>query len=162
MVSQDLDQEESIADWVPERKQESDEYGVHWESPMVRIQYLPLMKRLLKSLFASAGALALVAAFGPTDAAAQQCRSSSSYGYSSGYGRHYTPSYHTTRRYYVAPVRRSRGYTSARIVVNPHYGNGSIYYRGTSRACPPQRYYTAPRRTIRYTKRSRGGRCYRH
>ena len=92
---------------------------------------MPLMKRILKSLTASIGALALFAVIGPSDAAAQHCRSSSSYGYSSGYGRSYTPSY-TTQRRYVAPVRRSRGYTSARIVVNPHYGNGSIYYRGTS------------------------------
>lgn len=151
---------DSIADWGPERKKESNEYKAPVEGPIGRIQYLPLMKRLLKSLFASVGALALFVAFGPTDAAAQHCRSSSSCGYSSGYGRHYTPSYHTTQRRYVAPVRRSRGYTSARIVVNPHYGNGSIYYRGTSRAYPQRRYYHAPRRTTRYTTRSRGW-CYR-
>ena len=120
------------------------------------------MKRILNSLIGSLGALALLAVFGPSDAAAQQCRTSSSYGgYSSGHGRHYTPSYQTQRRY-ATPVRRSRGYTSARIVVNPHYGNGSIYYRGTSQAYPQQRHYRAPRQTTRrYTTTRSRGRCYR-
>lgn len=111
------------------------------------------MKRLLNSIITALGAVGLFAVVAPSEAAAQQCRSSSSYGYSSG--RHYTPSYTQTRQY-VAPVRR---YTSSRVVVNPHYGNGSIYYRAQTRAYPQQRYVRTPRKTTRYrTTRSRS-RC---
>lgn len=113
------------------------------------------MKRLLTSLITGLGAFALVAVLAPSEASAQQCRSSSSYGQRSSHSYGYAPTYRTTRQY-AAPVRRSRGYTSARVVVNPHYGNGSIYYRSNSYARPQARHYSNRRQVTR----SRG-RCYR-
>ena len=92
------------------------------------------MKRLIKSLLAGAGALALVAILAPTDASAQSCRSSHGYGHSRGHQAYDRGHDRGSQRRYVAP-RRARTYSS-RVVTHPHYG-GPIYYRNSSHYVRP-------------------------
>lgn len=91
------------------------------------------MNRILNTIITSLGAVALFAVVAPSDAAAQQCRSS--YGYSSGY----TSGYSKTTRY-VAPVRRT-------------YTSKSTKYRAKSRAAQ-KRYARTPRKTARTNRSS--------
>ena len=94
------------------------------------------MNRILNSIITAAGAVALFAVVAPSDAAAQQCRSSYGYGYGTGY---YAPSYSKTTRY-VAPVRRT-------------YSSKSTRYRAKSRATQ-KRYARTPRKAIRTNRSS--------